>query len=385
MFEDFMTTRLLKALEQLDCGSLHLTLPNGKSYHFQSSVQEPKATLFINDWRTLPLLAQKGDIGFAESYKKGWWNSDNLVNIFSLALANERMLENYIYGGFLAKITSQIAYFFTRNTMSGSQKNIHAHYDLGNSFYKLWLDKSMSYSSALYKTPQDSLITAQHNKYDRIVERLNPSGKLLEIGCGWGGFVERALLKQDYGVKALTISDEQYAFATARVGANAMIAKEDYRIQTGKYENIVSIEMFEAVGEQYWKTYFQKVKSLLAQNGKAVIQTITIDDKYFDRYRVTGDMIRTYIFPGGMLPSPSRFKEESVKAGLITTDIFTFGRDYAKTLDSWLVNFDNNLLEVKKLGFDESFIRLWRFYLTYCSASFIMGRTDVMQIELTHE
>jgi cyclopropane-fatty-acyl-phospholipid synthase len=384
MFEKMITTRFLKALEKLDYGLLNLTLPNGKSFTFNGKTMGDEASLTLHDWRVLPMLAEKGDIGFAESYKNGWWETDNLVSLFTIALKNEQMLSHYIYGGFLAKITAKFAYYLTRNTVEGSKKNIHAHYDLGNSFYKLWLDESMSYSAAIYKNPQNSLLEAQHNKYDRIIERLNPTGRLLEIGCGWGGFVERALHKQDYAIKALTISDEQYDFARARVGNKAEIAKQDYRIQTGKYDNIVSVEMFEAVGEAYWAGYFKNVKSLLAENGKAVIQTITIDNQYFEKYRETGDMIRTFIFPGGMLPSPLRFEQESEKMGLKTMDIFRFGKDYARTLEEWLVGFDKSIKEVKALGFDDNFIRIWRFYLTYCIASFSVGRTDVMQVELLH-
>jgi cyclopropane-fatty-acyl-phospholipid synthase len=273
---------------------------------------------------------------------------------------------------------------FTQNTLKGSRKNIHAHYDLGNDFYKLWLDQTMTYSSAIFHDQNDDLEKAQHSKYDRIINRLGASGRVLEIGCGWGGFAERALQTRDYAIKGLTISNEQHAFATERLGQKAEIALEDYRLQTGRYDNIVSIEMFEAVGENYWPLYFNKLKSLLADNGKALVQTITIGEDYFDRYRQGGDAIRTFIFPGGMLPSPKRFEEESVKAGFKLTDAFAFGQDYARTLELWLERFEERLGEVRALGFDEKFIRMWRFYLTSCIASFKIGRTNVMQMELQH-
>ena len=207
---------------------------------------------------------------------------------------------------------------------------------------------------------------------------------MLEIGCGWGGFAERALIKRDYSIKGITISKEQYEYANNRLKGDAVISIEDYRLQKGKYNQIVSIEMFEAVGEQFWSTYFSQIKSLLSVKGKALIQTIIIKDKYFERYRKGGDPIRTFIFPGGMLPSPERFVQESNKVGLTVTDEFAFGKDYALTLTHWLNSFEQKLESVKALGFDEKFIRMWRFYLTCCIASFTSGRTDVMQMELQH-
>jgi cyclopropane-fatty-acyl-phospholipid synthase len=207
---------------------------------------------------------------------------------------------------------------------------------------------------------------------------------LLEVGCGWGGFADRALQRGDYGIKGLTLSEEQHDYATKRLKKNAQIALEDYRIQENKYDHIVSIEMFEAVGEKYWSTYFKQIAKNLKKNGRAIIQTITIDESHFERYRKTGDMIRSFIFPGGMLPSPTRFYEEAQKAGLRVEDAFFFGQDYAKTLELWLEEFENQLSTIKTIGFDEPFIRLWRFYLAACIAGFKTQRTDVMQVELRH-
>jgi cyclopropane-fatty-acyl-phospholipid synthase len=384
MLEKTITQKFLKALEHIEFGSMDVTTPDGKLYQFRGSKPSIHATLKLHDWRAIPAFATKGDIGFAEAYRDGWCDSDDLTNLFLIGLQNEAALDQYIYGGVIGQIAARVSYLFTRNTLGGSKKNIHAHYDLGNEFYQLWLDESMTYSSALFTSPTEGLIQAQHNKYDRIIDRLNSSGRLLEIGCGWGGFAERAIGKKDYEIKGLTISNAQHAFATQRLGNSANIALEDYRIQEGKYHNIVSIEMFEAVGERFWPVYFGKLKSLLEQKGKAVIQTITIGNEYFERYRTGGDMIRTYIFPGGMLPSPKRFEEESRKAGLKITDTHTFGQDYAITIEHWLKRFDSKLSEIKTLGFDEPFIRLWRFYLTCCIASFKINRTNVMQVELVH-
>jgi cyclopropane-fatty-acyl-phospholipid synthase len=384
MFERQIINRFLETLNHIEYGRLTVTTPDGKTMSYQGPHAGADAQFVVQDWRAITALASSGDIGLAEGYRDGWWSSDDLVQLFYFGLQNESALNKYIRGGLFARVASKFAYLFTQNTLRGSRKNIHAHYDLGNDFYQLWLDQTMTYSSALFQNPHDDLEKAQHSKYDRIIDRQGTSGRVLEIGCGWGGFAERALQRRDYAIKGLTISNEQHAFATARLGQKAEIALEDYRLQTGRYDNIVSIEMFEAVGENYWPTYFKKLKSLLADNGRAVVQTITIGDRYFDRYREGGDAIRTFIFPGGMLPSPKRFEEESIKAGFKLTDAFAFGQDYARTLELWLARFEERLGEVRALGFDEKFIRMWRFYLTSCIAGFKIGRTDVMQMELQH-
>ena len=384
MFERQIIYRFLETLNHIEYGSLTVTTPDGKTMSYQGPQTGADAHFVVQDWRAITALASSGDIGLAEGYRDGWWSSDDLVELFYFGLQNESALNKYIYGGVFARVAAKLAYLFTQNTLKGSRKNIHAHYDLGNDFYKLWLDQTMTYSSAIFQDQNDDLEKAQHSKYDRIINRLGASGRVLEIGCGWGGFAERALQTRDYAIKGLTISNEQHAFATERLGQKAEIALEDYRLQTGRYDNIVSIEMFEAVGENYWPLYFNKLKSLLAGNGKALVQTITIGEDYFDRYRQGGDAIRTFIFPGGMLPSPKRFEEESVKAGFKLTDAFAFGQDYARTLELWLERFEERLGEVRALGFDEKFIRMWRFYLTSCIASFKIGRTNVMQMELQH-
>lgn len=384
MFEQVVANKLFDALRHTNHGSLNLTTPDGKQHHFEGKLPGECATLMLHDWRAIRLLAQKGDSGFAAAYRDGWWDSDDLTALFKFGLNNQSALRRYIYGGAFGQMCSRLAYLFTRNSLRGSKENIHAHYDLGNQFYSLWLDPTMTYSSALYKSPDEDLVSAQHNKYDRILERLGSSGRLLEIGCGWGGFAERALQSGDFALKGLTISQEQHAYAAQRLGGAAQIALEDYRIQQGKYDNIVSIEMFEAVGEKYWPVYFSRLKGLLAQRGKALIQTIVIGNDYFEHYRRSGDAFRSYIFPGGMLPSPQRFHEEAAKAGLRLTDRHAFGHDYARTLECWRTNFEAKLHEVRQLGFDEPFIRMWRFYLTSCIAAFSVGRTDVMQLELQH-
>lgn len=384
MLNRHITQRFLRLLGQTDRGAITVTTPDGHSHHFKGTQPGAIAHIDLHDWYVVGAMLSRGDIALAETYRDGRWDSPDPAQLFLFGLQNEARLARYLYGHDVSKLIARLTYLFTRNTLKGSQKNIHAHYDLGNDFYALWLDPSMTYSSALYQRVDEPLQDAQIRKYDRLLSRLNPTGSLLEIGCGWGGFAERALQKGDYGIKGLTISQAQHAFAQKRVGQAATIALEDYRHQHGRYDQIVSIEMFEAVGETFWPVYFAKLKTLLAQHGKALIQTITMDDVFFDLYRESGDAIRSFIFPGGMLPSPARFREESRKAGLQVVDEFAFGQDYALTLTQWLNNFDSKIKDVAALGFSQQFIRLWRFYLTYCMAAFRHGRTNVIQWELQH-
>lgn len=374
----------LRSFEQIHYGSISVTMPDGKVYDFTGKEDGPQADLIIYDIRAISKFIKNGDIGFAESYRDKWCDSLDLVSLFTFGLKNEEILGRYIHGGFLGRLIARIGYLFNLNTLRGSKRNIHAHYDIGNDFYELWLDSSMTYSSAVFEDESKDLISAQYNKYDIILDGLKKSGKLLEIGCGWGGFAERALLKGDYEMKGLTLSEQQYHYAKNRLNGDADIVIEDYRIQKGKYDQIVSIEMFEAVGEKFWGTYFAKIKALLAEKGKAIIQTITIDDKYFERYRKSGDAIRTFIFPGGMLPSPEKFVAATAKSDLIVTNKFSFGQHYSLTMKHWLAAFEKNIEPIKSLGFDEKFIRIWRFYLTSCIASFQSERTNVMQISLEH-
>lgn len=383
MFKKFMADKLLSSLDNIERGSLTLTTPDGKERHFQGAKDGPKADLTIHNWGVFINLALKGDEGFAHDYRLGHWDSNDLISLVEFALINRNATQHMVVGNSFLSALSNLSYFFKRNSVKGSKENIHAHYDLGNEFYKLWLDPSMTYSAAIFKNEDESLLDAQHNKYDRIINRLEkPSGSILEIGCGWGGFAERSQSKGDYAIKGITLSEEQHDYAQKRLQNNAKIALEDYRHQDGKYDSIVSIEMFEAVGEQYWPTYFSKVGSLLKDNGKAVVQTITMNEEDYDEYRSGSDFIRSYIFPGGMLPSPFQFKSHASKAGLKIGNTFSFGQDYGRTLKHWLETFDQKKNDVKALGFDDGFIRLWRFYLAACVAGFKTERTDVMQIEL---
>lgn len=386
MFDKFIFNQLLKRLDQLKIGSLKIEDPMGRIYEFKGDIDGPVADIQIKDWSVIGNLAAKGDIGFAEDYRADKWSTTDLVALLTLSIQNRTLLDPFFNADSLRRFFYGLSYFFKRNSVEGSKKNIHAHYDLGNDFYTLWLDDTMTYSSAIFDTDNQDLVTAQTKKYDRIIDKLDSnSGSVLEIGCGWGGFADQALKRsKDYEIKGITLSNEQHAYANDRLKGDANIVIEDYRHQNGKFDHIVSIEMFEAVGEKYWPTYFGKVKELLSEKGKAVIQTITIEDKSFDHYKNGSDFLRTYIFPGGMLPSPSRFNKEVKRAGLKPIKSFEFGQDYATTLEMWLKNFDAVTDKVKNIGFDDGFIRLWRFYLAGCAAAFRAGYTNVRQVEIGH-
>jgi len=385
MFQNKLKNNLLLTLEKLEFGTLKVTLPDGMVYQFEGRKKGEIADIDIQDWSVLTKMLIKGDIGLAESYRDGLWSTENLSALMILSLQNSSSFESIIRGHKLPALLAKLSYVLKLNTLNGSKKNIHQHYDLGNDFYKLWLDPSMTYSSGLYNNANDSLQHAQEQKYNRIIERMGSnSGRVLEVGCGWGGFADRAMDAGDYDIKGITLSSAQHDYARDRMKGRADIVLEDYRAQTGKFDSIVSIEMFEAVGEGFWPTYFSQLKNLLNSKGKAVIQTITMNEKDFPRYRKTGDFIRTYIFPGGMLPSPSRFQSEAERAGLKIQNSFSFGQDYAYTLSAWLENFDAKYDDIKNMGFDDGFIRLWRLYLAACMAGFKTERTDVMQVELLH-
>jgi len=376
----------LKKLDGIHEGYLNVELPNGKSYEFGRESREKPVQLIIKDWRVIENLAVRGDTGFAEDYQAGKWDTNDLTSLLKIGMLNEKAVDRMISGSKSFQFMSRLSYLMRRNTIDGSKKNIHAHYDLGNDFYSLWLDKTMTYSSAIYKDQGESLERAQLNKYDRLIERFETnSPSVLEIGCGWGGFAERCADKlSDANISGVTISDEQFNYSSDRLNQRARIFKQDYRLLQGKYDHLVSIEMFEAVGEEYWSTYFRKMKSLMKDKATALIQTITIADDKFESYRKGSDVIRSLIFPGGMLPSPKIFERTANHDGLVMTDKFEFGLDYARTLEIWLDNFDSQYVAIKKMGYDEGFIRLWRFYLASCIAGFKTGRINVMQAELRH-
>ena len=374
----------ISTLKKCTKGSIMITDPSGEIVKINNN-SEVTADIKINDWSIINNLIKNGDVGFASDYRDGKWSSTNLKDLFTFVIINDKTLSRLLFGQIITRFFSNIKYIFNKNTIKGSKKNIEAHYDLGNDFYKIWLDKSLTYSSALFTDENTSLFDAQMNKYKRINDILKTprDNKLLEIGTGWGGFLSYA--KKDFdSLDSITISKEQYSFSREvhKDNSNINISYDDYRNINSTYNSIVSIEMFEAVGQEYWDTYFQKINSLLVKNGKAVIQTITIDDKLFDAYRNSTDAIRTFIFPGGMLPSPSIFSKYANNNGFKIIDKFSFGESYSKTLDIWHDVFKSNIDNISKLNFDDKFIRIWEYYLTSCSSSFINERTNVYQFTL---
>lgn len=378
--------RWREAVSNLAFGTLEFTTPSGEVMTVKGKQPGPHANFRIKDWDVLRQTLARGDIGLGEAYIDGSWETDDIETLVSLFLMNMEGFDSFANGSLLQRIGFVIHNaLIRRNTLSGAARNIKDHYDVGNEFYALWLDRSMTYSSALFADPKANLEQAQQSKYERILGKLPGSkSSILEIGCGWGGFAERATADA-HSVTGLTISPSQHAYATRRLaGKDVDVRLEDYRKVRGRYDNIVSIEMFEAVGEHYWPAYFQTVAERLKRGGRAVIQTITIQDELFSAYRLRSDFIRHYVFPGGMLPSLARFTEEAEKAGLKVASTFSFGHDYAQTLREWSAAMRARKDEILALGHDQNFFRNWQFYLGICAAAFNVDRTDVVQVELAH-
>jgi cyclopropane-fatty-acyl-phospholipid synthase len=379
----------LKLLTKLQRGRLDLITPEGSHILFGEDTDKPSAQIRLHNWNVCTKALKSGDIGFAESYIAGDWETNDLAALLGVFLENRNAVEKVIYGSFLGGLAYKVKHWFNRNTKAQAKKNIHAHYDLGNPFYQLWLDPSMTYSSALFDGNTSlSLEEAQHAKYQAMLDYLKPKAgeSVLEIGCGWGGFAEKAC-SADANLVGLTLSTEQLAYAKKRLELKGLGGKADFRLQDyrdceGQFDHIASIEMFEAVGEEYWPAYFQAVSRLLKQGGKAAIQTITIDEELFDRYRKSTDFIQQYIFPGGMLPSPTVFEKLAEKHGLRVVSKKAFGKDYAETLRRWRMSFMGQLDNVMAQNFDEPFVRTWEFYLAYCEAGFDYQSTDVYQFYL---
>lgn len=374
-----------QALRLANQGFLAVNLPDGEVKKFGKENENPKAEITINDYEFIDLVITGGDVALGETYMKNLWNSSDLAALLTFFTLNSHALEEFFHARKFRAFLLFLKSFFKKNTKRGSKKNIKAHYDLGNDFYELWLDESMTYSSALFAGEACDLASAQRKKYENILTRLN-NGSLLEIGCGWGGFAELAA-KNNHQTTCLTISQRQKEYAykrMARKGLNNLvkIKLQDYREEKSTYDNVVSIEMFEAVGSEYWDKYFSVVAQNLRKNGKAVLQIITIDEQVFEDYINRVDFIQKHIFPGGVLPSKTKIRQLASKHGFSLTSETIFGFDYAKTLEIWLKNFDEKYREIKALGFDDQFIRKWRFYLCYCIAGFKAKRTDVVQFEL---
>jgi cyclopropane-fatty-acyl-phospholipid synthase len=380
-------------MKRLDTGSLTFTSPEGHTMMFRGAHPGPHADLRISDWGVASEAIKAAEIGVAESYRDGRLFTSDLTAFLILCVENEKALEAVFYGKPLVALLFRLKHLLRANTKAQAKKNIFAHYDLSNAFYRLWLDETMTYSSAVFDgNHAQSMASAQNAKYERILHILKPlpGQSILEIGCGWGGFAEYAAKTRGVKVTGITLSEAQLEYAQKRIAAaqlNQLVDLRliDYRDVQGQFDYVVSIEMFEAVGERYWTTYFKAVHDRLKANGRAMIQSITIAEEVFPRYRETSDFIREYIFPGGMLAPIPRFIADAKKAGLTAGEPYRFGLDYADTLKWWLQRVNAKVDEIKPLGFDEKFLQIWRFYLCYCEAGFRTGRTDVMQLELTRD
>jgi cyclopropane-fatty-acyl-phospholipid synthase len=387
----------LRLLDRLQHGQLSIEMPNGAVRQFGQG-NGPHASMHWRNWAVCKAALQSGDIGFAETYIAGDWTTPDLTALIELMIVNRDAIEAAVYGTWLGRLSYRIRHWLNRNSKSNSRKNIHAHYDLGNAFYQLWLDDTMNYSSAVFEHPEQSMRDAQQAKVRRALRmaRVRPDARVLEIGCGWGALAEMATTEMGANVTGVTLSTEQLAYAQQRMqglqvpapaqaaqGPWADLRLQDYRdIPDGPFDAICSIEMIEAVGRSYWATYFETVAAKLKPGGYACIQSIVIQDERFERYIQGTDFIQQYIFPGGCLPSPQVFRAEAMKAGLVVQDEFHFGQDYAHTLRLWRQDFVRQQAEVLRLGFDERFLRIWTFYLAYCEAAFMQGSTDVVQFTL---
>ncbi|MCY4746410.1 cyclopropane-fatty-acyl-phospholipid synthase [Pelomonas sp. UHG3] len=388
--------RLLRMLERLPHGRLDLQLPDGRQLSLGSGDGE-RAALRVQHWSLFERVLKAGDIGLAESFIDGEWDTPDLAGLLRLALANREHIDGLIYGRWWGRLAYRLRHLLRRNSRSGSAKNIHAHYDLGNDFYRLWLDPGMSYSSAWFegRDPREvGLVEAQDAKVRRALREagVKPGARVLEIGCGWGGLAEMAAREFGARVTGVTLSREQLQWGQARMRNAGLqeaveLVYQDYRDLPKQhadqpFDAIVSIEMFEAVGHEYWRGYFETLNACLKPGGRACIQSITIRDDLFERYLRSTDFIQQYIFPGGLLPSPSAFEAEARRAGFVVEHKLAFGRDYAETLRRWRDAFLKDIDAVQRQGFDLRFQRIWTFYLAYCEAAFDAGSTDVIQFTL---
>lgn len=381
---------VIRMLERIEGGCISLRLPNGDQCLLGDGALV--ATLEVTDWSVFELILGEGSIGFGEAYMEGLWQADHLAALLSLLASNRRQLERAIHGNVLRVLGHRLWHLLRMNTRRGARRNIEAHYDLGNEFYALWLDETMTYSSALFETPGQALADAQRAKYRRMLQQIGarPGQHILEIGCGWGGFAEVAATEFDCKVHGITLSPSQLAWAQQRAerggfADRAVFELRDYRDLAGQWDHIVSIEMIEAVGERYWPSYFAQLKACVRPGGRIAVQGIVIDDALFAHYRRDVDFIQRHIFPGGMLLSPQQVRLQAKRAGLEVLDEHAFGIDYAETLARWMTRFNAVAKEVAAQGFDARFMRMWQFYLAYCEAGFRARNTDVLQYLFAHE
>ena len=377
---------IFRVARRIRWGSITMIVPDGRAFRFQGSEPGRNAVFKLNDYAVFKKLWRHGTLGFGEAYFQGLWESPDVTALLEVLARNEDDFEEFFNAGKLFQPVQQLFNWLRRNNKSGSRRNIMAHYDLGNDFYGQWLDPTMTYSSAKFDDGTEDLSEAQRNKYKSLAKqlKLEPHHSVLEIGSGWGGFAEYAAQEIGCRITGITISPEQYRFSVDRIKRLGLEDKVEFRLQDyrdveGRFDRIASIEMLEAVGLSYWPVYFETLYNRLKPGGLAGVQVITIEDKSFDLYRKKADFIQRYIFPGGMLPSPTALQSHVGNAGLIWRNNVNFGLDYAKTLNEWRQRFQSAWPDIQTLGFDERFRLLWKYYLSYCEAGFRVGCIDVAQ------
>ncbi len=365
-------------------GELTVVYPDGERVVYGGVAPGPKATMELRSGRAVWRILLRGDLGLAEGYIEGDWTTPDLTSVIEFGICNEAALSRQMHGSLLARAFAAIRFRLQNNSRLGARRNIARHYDLGNEFFAAWLDETMTYSSGIFPEAGATLEAAQREKYRRAIEAIGvgPGGRILEIGAGWGSFAAYAARETDATVSALTISREQAQFARQRLAATGLggqveIRVEDYRDASGTFDGIVSIEMFEAVGEKNWPVFFDVVRERLTEGGRALLQVITVPDARFHAYRNSVDFIQAYIFPGGMLPSAGKLQSAAAAAGLSFGELGYFGHDYAETLKLWNRRFQEKWSAIRELGFDERFRRMWTYYLNSCEACFRRGTIDV--------
>ncbi len=381
--------QVFETAKKINNGRLDFVMPDGRVFRAQGRNPGPVAELVVHNPDSFARLMREGDLGFCDAYLEGWWSTPDLQALMDFVHTDNEAVYDGFPGMGLVRIYERMRHWLRGNSKRQAKKNISYHYDLGNEFYRLWLDDTMTYSSALFETGQESLEGAQTAKYASMVDQMGvkPGEHVLEIGCGWGGFAEYAAKERGLRVTGLTISREQLAYARdriARAGLSDMVELklQDYRDERGVYDGIASIEMFEAVGEKYWPSYFETVRERLRPGARATLQIITVQDRRWEVYKRGVDFIQKYIFPGGMLPSPTVLRAEIEKAGLQVARSIEFGESYSQTLRRWHNNFNSKWDSIAQLGFDERFRRMWNFYLTSCAGAFHGGNCDVTQITI---
>ncbi|MBT8456473.1 MAG: cyclopropane-fatty-acyl-phospholipid synthase family protein [Alphaproteobacteria bacterium] len=381
---------VFEVAQALNNGRLDVVLADGRRFRAEGRNPGPVAEVHVHNDDLFSRLIREGDLGFSEAYMDGWWSSPDLQAFMDLVNQDNDVIYNGFPGMSLVRAYERMRFWLQSNSKRQAQKNISHHYDLGNDFYRIWLDETMTYSSAFFQSGQESLEKAQEQKYASMIDQMGaqPGDHVLEIGCGWGGFAEYAAGQRGLKVTGLTISQEQHDFAVERIARQGLsdrveIKLQDYRDEKGTYDGIASIEMFEAVGEKYWPVYFDTLRNCLRPGRNATLQIITVADMRWEAYRKGVDFIQKFIFPGGMLPAPKVLRQEVEKAGLQVARNIDFAESYSQTLRRWHETFNARWDEVAALGFDERFRRMWNLYLTSCASGFHSRNCDVIQITVT--